>query len=372
LPRVAADIPLADLNRQHSPLRDELDAALAAVLDRGDYVRGEEVARLEQAFAEYLGVAHAVGVGSGTDALYLALAGAGVGRGDEVITAANSFAATAEAIVLTGATPVFADVDEQTLCLDPASVEAALTPRSRALIPVHLHGHVADMDGLGALARGNDLLVVEDAAQAHGARMGGSEGPMAGTFGHAGAFSFFPSKNLGCCGDGGLLVTDDAELAAQITMLHDHGRSGGRHHSVAGICSRLDTLQAAILMVKFPHLEAWNRSRRELAGRYDALLSGCPDLRLPPRCEGSVYHHYAVRTSRRDALRRSLADQGIATGVHYPHAIPEEPAFQQFRTVPTPTSERSCREVVSLPLFPEMTAEEVERVAAAVRAFLEG
>ena len=362
-------IPLADLKRQHAALRPQLDAAVAGVIDDCDFVRGEAVHTFETEFAAWIGARFAVGVGSGTDALYLALAGGGVGDGDEVITAANSFAATAEAIVLTGATPVFADVDDETLCLDPASLEECITPRSKAVIPVHLHGHPADMDGINALARQHGLLVVEDAAQAHGTSFGGVK---AGALGDVGCFSFFPSKNLGCAGDGGMVITDDEEIFKTVGVIHDHGRGAMPGHSAVGLCSRLDTIQAAMLRVKFPHLEAWNRTRAELAARYRELLGGCPDLRLPAHHEGSVYHHFAPRTPRRDGLREHLRARGIATGVHYGNAIPEEPAYARFRTVPTPVSERSCREVVSLPLFPEMREDELETVAREVRAFLEG
>ena len=342
---------------------------MAKVMDACDFVRGEAVRQFEQQFAAYVGTRFAVGVGSGTDALYLALAGAGVGHGDEVITAANSFAATAEAIVMTGATPVFADVEDESLCLDPRSLERCLTSRSRAVIPVHLHGYPAPMDEINTLAREHSLLVVEDAAQAHGARLGQAR---AGALGDVGCFSFFPSKNLGCAGDGGLVATSDEKIARKVGMIHDHGRGEQAGHSVVGQCSRLDTIQAAMLLVKLPLLEGWNQQRCRLAAFYRELLDGCPDLRLPPHHHGAVYHHFAPRTPRRDALREHLKQHGIASGVHYSHAIPEETAYAAFRSVPTPVSEQSCREVVSLPLFPEMREDEVETVAREVRAFLQG
>lgn len=362
-------IPLADLRRQHEALRPALDAAIAEVMDTCDFVRGEAVHRFEAEFAAWVGTRFAVGVGSGTDALYLSLAGAGVGKGDQVITAANSFAATAEAIVMTGATPVFADVDDETLCLDPNSLRACLTPRSRAVIPVHLHGYPAPMDAINAIAAERELLVVEDAAQAHGAMLGDVR---AGALGDVGCFSFFPSKNLGCAGDGGLVATNDEGIARKVGMIHDHGRGDQAGHSVVGQCSRLDTIQAAMLLIKLPYLEAWNKRRKRLAARYRELLDGCPDLCLPPAHPGAVYHHFAPRTPRRDALREHLKLKGIASGVHYSHAIPEEPAYAAYRTVPTPVSEKSCREVVSLPIFPEMREDEVEVVAREVRSFLQG
>lgn len=359
-------IPLSDLRRQHQALRPEIDAAIGQVLDRCDFIRGQAVQRFEAAFARTLGTPHALGVGSGTDALYLALVGLGLGPGDEVITAANSFAATAEAVVMAGGVPVFADVDDETLCLSPASVERVLTARTRALIPVHLHGRMADMEPLSALATEHGLWIVEDAAQAHGARQGEHQ---AGTVGQVGCFSFFPSKNLGACGDGGLIATSDPELASRVRMIRDHGRTDAHSHVLVGQCSRLDTIQAAVLLVKLPHLAAWNARRRDLARAYDQALRGCPGLRLPPLDPGAVFHHYVVRTRSRDALMAHLQARGIGCGVHYAHSIPEEPAFRPYRTAATPVSDQSCREVLSLPLFPEMTDGELLRVARAVCEF---
>jgi dTDP-4-amino-4,6-dideoxygalactose transaminase len=311
-----------------------------------------------------------VGVGSGTDAITLALIACEVGPGDEVVTAANSFAATAEAIRLCGATPVFADVDDDTLNLSPRALAEAITDRTRAVVPVHLHGLMTEMEPICAVAGDADIRVVEDAAQAHGARS--SDGLLAGTVGHAGCFSFFPSKNLGACGDGGVVVTRDHKLAARVEVLRDHGREAGRGHVRSGCCSRLDTLQAAILAVKLPHLDAWNQRRQQLAARYDQGLSGIDGLRLHPHPPGAVLHHYVVRTGRREELRAHLRGQGIASGVHYPRSIPEEPAFAVLRRAPTPVADRSCREVLSLPLFPEMTGEEQGRVVDAVRGFFSG
>ena len=358
-------IPLADLGRQHAALRQEMDAAMALVLDRCDFIRGEALGRFEREFARFVGTDFSLGVGSGTDAISLALVAAGVGTGDEVVTAANTFAATAEAIIMAGARPVFCDVDDETLCLDPASLQQVLTSRTRAVIPVHLHGYMAPMEAICGVAAAHGLKVVEDAAQAHGAVV---DGRQAGTFGHAGCFSFFPSKNLGACGDGGAVATSDEAMAAKLSMLRDHGREQGTH-VVVGQCSRLDTLQAAILAVKLPHLEAWNRRRREKAARYDRGLEGIEQLRLPCSHEGAVYHHYAVRTDRRDALRQHLTERNIASGVHYGKSVPQEPAYASLRTVETPVADASCQQVLSLPLFPEMTDHEVDRVVQAVRDF---
>jgi len=360
-------IPLADLRRQHRALREELDQVLAGVLDQCDFIRGEALGRFEEAFARYLGVDFVLGVGSGTDAIALALAACGVGPGHEVITAANSFAATAEAIIMVGAVPVFADVDDRTLCLDPEAVERALTPRSRAIVPVHLHGLPADMAGLQALAAEHGLKVVEDAAQAHGGRLGER---LLGTLGDAGCFSFFPSKNLGACGDGGAIATNSEELRQQVSMMRDHGRSGSNQHAVMGRCSRLDTLQAGVLLVKLPHLDAWNTRRQALAGQYDAGLEDCPGLRMHRHPPGAVLHHYIIRSSHRDRIREHLTAWGIATGIHYPRSIPEEPAYAALRTTPTPVADQSCQEILSLPLFPEMLDEEVDRVVQAVRQCL--
>jgi dTDP-4-amino-4,6-dideoxygalactose transaminase len=325
------------------------------------------VGQFEAAFAAYLGLPFAVGVGSGTDAIALALTACGVGPGDEVVTAANSFAATAEAIQLCGATPVFADVDDDTLCLCPRALGRAITGRTRAVVPVHLHGLMADMEGICAVAGDAGLQVVEDAAQAHGARL--ADGKLAGSLAHAGCFSFFPGKNLGACGDGGAVVTGDEQLAARVAVLRDHGRQAGQGHVRSGCCSRLDTLQAAILSVKLPHLDSWNQQRQRLAGRYDQLLAGLDGLRLHPHPAGSVLHHYVVRTARREELQAALRQQGVACGAHYPRSIPEEPAFRALRTAPTPVADRSCQEVLSLPLFPELTDPEQDRVVAAVKGF---
>ncbi len=359
-------IPLADLRRQHASLREEMDAAVARVLYRCDFIRGEALGDFEQRFADFVGAGFALGVGSGTDAISLALVASGVGDGDEVVTAANTFAATAEAIIMAGATPVFCDVDDETLCMDPGSLEQVLTARTRAVVPVHLHGLMAPMDAIARLTSPRDITLIEDAAQAHGSV--DDQGRQAGTLGAAGCFSFFPSKNLGACGDGGAVTTCDEQMARKLTMLRDHGREQGRH-LVVGQCSRLDTLQAAILGVKLPHLDQWNRRRRQVAARYDEALAGLGDLRLPPSHPGAVYHHYAVRTPRRDALRAHLADQGIAAGIHYGKPVPEEPAYAALRSIPTPVADLSCQQVLSLPLFPEITDAELDRVVAAVRGF---
>jgi dTDP-4-amino-4,6-dideoxygalactose transaminase len=328
-------------------------------------VGGAAVEEFERAWAEYCGAAHAVGVASGTDALELALRAGGVGPGDEVITAANTCVPTVAAIVSAGATPVLADVDPHTRTLDPDSVAAAIGPRTRALVPVHLYGRCADMDALGALAREHGLLVVEDAAQAHGAEVGGRR---AGTLGDAAAFSFYPTKNLGALGDAGAVVTDDAALAERARMLRSYGEREQYRSELEGRNSRLDTLQAALLRAKLPHLDRWTARRRAIAAHYAEALAELP-LALPDEPDGGVhaFHLYVVRTADRDGLRDALARAGVGTLVHYPRAVHEHPAYAPLRRE-LPVSEALAREVLSLPLYPELADGEVEAVTAAVLA----
>ncbi len=359
-------IPLVDLHRQHDALRAEIDAALREVLDRGDFVRGRACEEFEAAFADYTGARHALGVGNGTDALVLAMEALGVGPGHEVITAANTFAATAEAILMLCATPVFVDAEEGSLCLDPDAFEAAITPATTAVIPIHLHGHPADMDRICAVAAGHDIAVIEDAAQAQGCRINGRH---AGTVGHAGCFSFYPSKNLGAMGDAGMVTTNDDRVAEYVRVARNHGRSPTGTHDMVGRCSRLDSMQAAVLGAKLPHLEGWNDRRRELAARYDRALDGCAQIVRPILDPGSVFHHYAILTQRRDELGAHLDRAGISTGAHYALSLPQEHAYARFAAIPTPVADRTSAEAISLPIFPEMTDDEVDRVVAAVLDF---
>ena len=360
-------IPLVDLDRQRRAIAADLDAAISEVLTACDFVRGEACGRFEQAFAEMHGVEHAVGVGNGTDALFLALMAVGVQPGQEVVTAANTFAATAEAIVAVGAVPVFADVDEQTLCLDPADLAAAITERTAAVIPVHLHGHPSPMAEISAIAEEHGLTVIEDAAQAQDCQVGDRK---AGAWGHAGCFSFYPSKNLGAFGDGGMVTTSDPAMAETLRILHNHGRSGGRH-TLVGHCSRLDTIQAAVLGAKLPHLPRWNEQRRELARQYDAGLAGCEAVRRPLLHDGAVYHHYVIHVEDRDGLRVHLRERGIASGLHYDLPVAREPAYRQYDTRPTPVADHSARRKLSLPLFPELEPAELQEVVDAVVGFCE-
>ncbi|MBI4704093.1 MAG: DegT/DnrJ/EryC1/StrS family aminotransferase [Deltaproteobacteria bacterium] len=342
-----------------------LERAIARVLGRASFILGEEVEAFEQAFASSCGAAHCVGVGNGTDALTLALQAVGVGVGDEVITTPLTFIATAEAISAVGARPVFVDVRVDTLLLDPARIEAALTARTRAIVPVHLYGQIVDMDPLLDLARSRGLAVVEDAAQAHGAVY---RGRSAGSLGHVAAFSFYPGKNLGAYGDAGAVVTGDPDLARFVRQARDHGRTTKYEHEFVGRNSRLDGLQAAVLAVKLRHLPRWNERRRELAAAYDHALADVPALRPVARADYglSACHLYVVRAARRDGLLASLRAAGIGAGVHYPVALHRQKAYASLGLGPgaLPVAEAASREVLSLPLYPELPWEDVGAIAA--------
>lgn len=362
------NVPFLELQRQHAALRPAIERAMIAVLDSGRFILGEQVALFEQEFAAFAGSPFAVGVASGTDALELGLAALGIGAGDEVITVANAGAPTICAIMSTGATPVLADVDPLTLTLDAVSAEARITPRTRALLPVHLYGQCADLAAITGLARRRGLRVVEDCAQAHGATF---DGRPAGSFGDVGCFSFYPTKNLGGLGDGGMVVTRDADIASALRQLRMYGEVSPRHTARArGRNSRLDELQAAILRVKLPHLAGWNARRREIARQYTGALAVTP-LALPREAERRthVYHLYVVRSAERDALRSRLKERGVETLVHYERPVHRHEAFLGLAlgSSPLPETERAASEVLSLPLYPELTDAEVEAVIEAVR-----
>jgi dTDP-4-amino-4,6-dideoxygalactose transaminase len=365
-------IPQFDLTRQYAVLEPEVEAALRRVLRSGRFILGPEGRAFEEACQATLGVAHAVGVASGSDALRLVLRALGVGPDAEVVTAAFSFVASATAVLEVGARPVFADVDPATLTLDPDHADAAVTPRTRAILAVHLYGLPAPMGPLRAVAERHGVPLVEDAAQAFGAALGGRP---AGGLGAAAAFSFYPTKNLGACGDAGLVTTDDADLAARVRLLRNHGDAGKYEHVALGWTSRLDELQAALLRAKLRHLPEWNAARRRIAVRYGAGLAGCP-VALPTEPPGAhhVFHQYTIRTPRRDALARHLAEAGIGTACHYPLPIPAQPLFRALGHdgAAYPAAAAAAREVLSLPCFPELTDEEVDTVVAAVRGFFEG
>lgn len=367
---MAPTIPLGDLKREYAQIRAEIDGAIERVLRRGWFVLGEEVEAFEIEWAAYCGAAHAVGVGNGTDAIEIVLRAAGIGRGDEVIVPALTAAFTALAVSAAGATPVFADVDPARYTLDPAAFEAAITPRTQAVLPVHLYGCPADMTAIGDIARRYHLLVIEDAAQAHGATYGGRR---AGTLGDVAIFSFYPSKNLGAYGDGGAIVSNDASLAAKARLLRHGGQRVTYEHELAGVNSRLDEIQAAILRAKLPHLEAWNARRQALAARYGTALAGSGDLVLPstPPDTTHVFHLYAVRSKAREALRDYLAGAGVGTGTHYPKAVPLQPAFAGQSPAPGtwPHAEAIAGDILSLPMFPQLEDGEVRQIANLMRIF---
>ena len=362
-------IPPVDLKRQYASIKDEIDAAVARVLEGGWYILGNEVTAFEREFAACCGVAHAVGVGSGTDALQLALTTCGVGSGDEVITVPHTAVATVAAIELASARPVLVDIDPVRYTLDPARLEAAITPHTRAVIPVHLYGCPADLSPILEIAHQHNLYVVEDCAQAHGAEY---RGRPVGSWGHVAAFSFYPTKNLGACGDGGMVVTNDPELAERARLLRQYGWRERYISSLKGLNSRLDELQAAILRVKLHHLKDWNEKRRRLARLYDERLAGSGVI-TPCRPEDAmhVYHLYVVRHPRRDDLQTFLREQTIGSLIHYPVPVHLQPAYRDlgYKVGDLPAAEAAAQEVLSLPLYPELREEEAATVADAVIAF---
>jgi dTDP-4-amino-4,6-dideoxygalactose transaminase len=359
-------VPFLDLKTQYDSIKPEIDAAVAKILESSQFVLGEEVAGFEREFAAYSGAAHGVAVNSGTSALHLAFLAAGIGPGDEVITIPHTFVATVAAIRYTGARAVFVDVDPVTYTMDPAKVEAAITPRTKAVVPVHLYGHPADMDPILEVARRRKLLVVEDAAQAHGAAY---KGRPVGSLGDLACFSFYPGKNLGAYGEGGLVATGNEEYARTIRMLRDWGQDRKYHHVLPGYNYRMEGLQGAILRVKLRHLEKWTEARRAHAARYRALLADT-GLGLPSEAPGCrhVYHVYAVRTRERESLMKKLGEQGVQTGIHYPVPVHLQPAYADaaWSKGSFPHSETAADEVVSLPMYPEMTEEHLQAVSRAL------
>lgn len=366
-----AAVPMVDLKAQYARIRAEVDAAVLGVLASTQFIKGEECVRFEEEFAAFCGVSHAVGVANGTDALTVALRAYGIGPGDEVVTVANTFIATGEAILLNGARPVFIDVDPATYTMDPQRLEEAITPRTKLVLPVHLYGHPADMDAILEIAARHGLPVLEDAAQAHGAEV---RGKRAGALGHAGSFSFYPGKNLGAYGDAGALVTNDAAFADKLRRIANHGGGTNKYDNVmVGTNSRLDTLQAAVLRIKLRQLELWNAERRERAAAYSEALRDLPGVVLPGERSGarSAWHLYTIRVPERDRLQAHLTAQKIATAVHYPRPIHLQPAMAAAGGKPgdLPVSEQLSREVICLPLYPELPMATLERIAAEVRAF---
>ncbi len=364
-------IPLADLSRQFRSIEGELREAIERVLTRGDFILGEDVAAFENEFADFCGSGFAIGVSSGTDALILALRALGIGPGDEVVTVPFTFAATVEAIVTVGARPVFVDIDPENAVLDIARLAQAMTPHSKAILPVHLFGFPCNMDAIEEFAHENHLHVVEDASQAHGAEF---QGRKTGSFGDAATFSFYPAKNLGAFGDAGAVTTSNSVIADRIRMMRNHGSRTKYRHQALGWNCRLDTLQAAVLRVKLRYLARWNDRRRQIAELYRSLLEEEPDLKLPRPCRSGreVFHYFVVRSPRRDRIREQLLADGIASEIHYPIPLHLQEAFAGlgYRAGEFPVSETWSREVISLPAFPELEDGEVAAIACSIKTAL--
>lgn len=362
-------IPMVDLKAEYNAFKHEIDGAVQAVLTSGWFVLGSQGQAFEEEFAAYCGADYGVGVGNGTDAIELALRAHGVGPGDEVITVPNTAIFTVLAISAIGARPVLVDIDPVTYTMDPGKLEAAVTPRTRAVIPVHLYGQSADMDSILEIARRHGLVVVEDACQAHGALY---KGRRVGSLGDAGCFSFYPTKNLGCYGDGGIVVTDDADAAERLRLLRNGGQRDRYHHELKGVNSRLDEVQAAILRVKLRHLDDWNDARRAHAQDYARLLKGT-ELILPTEADYArhIYHLYVIRSQRRDELLAHLRAHGVGVNIHYPVPVHLQEAYRDLglNEGEFPIAETCACEVLSLPMYPAMTAEEMTRVADLIHVF---
>jgi dTDP-4-amino-4,6-dideoxygalactose transaminase len=364
-------VPFLDLKAQYISIKDEIGEAIQRVLDNTAFAGGPFVAQFEKEFAAFCGANHAVGVGSGTDALWAALVAMGVGPGDEVITVPDTFIATAEAISFCGAKPVFVDVEETTYNMDPARLEAAITPKTKAIIPVHLFGQMADMDPIMEIARKRRLYVIEDAAQAHGAE---HKGKKAGSVGDVGCFSFYPGKNLGAYGEAGAVVTNNDQLADKMRMFRDHGQPKKYYHDMIGWNARMDGFQGAVLSVKLKHIDAWNEARRTNARLYTQLFAGASGLVAPREADYAkhVYHIYAIRVRNRDAFMAGLGEKDIATGIHYPVPLHLTGAYRSlgYKAGDFPVAERCANEFVSLPMFPELTAEQIRYVCDEAKGFL--
>ena len=363
-------VPFVDLAAQYSTIADEINETTSRIIQKADFILGREVRLFEEEVAAFSEARYAVGVDSGTSALELALRAYDIGPGDEVITAANSFIASALAISHAGATPVLVDVDPFTHTIDVTGIERAITSRTKAIIPVHLYGHPAHMDPIRKIAEQHGLIVIEDACQAHGARY---KGRRAGSLGHAAAFSFYPGKNLGAYGDGGMVVTNDADIRKRLEMLRNYGQEEKYHHLTQGFNRRLDTLQAAVLRVKLKYLEKWNAARRWQAELYHRLLAGTA-LVLPSEAVGaqSVWHLYVIRTEYRDKLKEYLASRGIAAGIHYPVPIHLQPAYKNlgYKRGSFPVTEQYAQRILSLPMYAELTPELIEYVSKSILTFL--
>jgi dTDP-4-amino-4,6-dideoxygalactose transaminase len=368
-------VPFVDLIAQHRGIQNEILMGWREVLDTAGFILGTVVQGFERAFAEFCGTRHAVGVGNGTDALVLALKALGIKQGDEVITAANSFVATAEAIVHAGAKPVFVDTDPSNYSIDASRISAAISPRTRAIVPVHLYGNPAPMDEIMDLAAAKGIYVVEDSAQAHGAYY---KGRRVGSIGHVSCFSFYPAKNLGACGDAGAVVTSDDKIAESVRKLRDHGGLAKYQHDVIGYNSRLDAIHAKTLLIKLKHLDEWNKSRIHWAQRYSDLMKNIPGIEHPCKRGESVhvFHLYVIRVSRGDRgkLAAYLKDRGISVGIHYPEIIPDTPAFRELagHAGKYPVAHAAAQQVLSLPMYPELDDQKVCHVAECIADFQRG
>jgi len=364
------NVPFVDLQAQHRPIMDEVNRAIQRVIENAHFVLGEDVAAFESEFAAYCGTQYAIGVDSGLSGLELALRAYGIGAGDEVIVPANTFIATAAAVTFTGAKPVLVDIRPDAYNIDPDQIEAAITPRTKAIIPVHLYGIPADMDAIMAIAHKHNLIVIEDACQAHGAYY---KDRRAGSIGHAAAFSFYPAKNLGATGDAGIVVTNDAQIADQIKAMRNCGQREKYYHITLPANHRLDTIQAAVLRIKLKHLDSWNVARQQHAALFNDLLkdSGVITPATPAGTQ-PVWHLYVVRTDDRDELKNHLAKLGIGTGIHYPVPIHLQPYYENlgYREGDFPVTERYAKQILSLPMFAELTPEAVAYVANAIKQFV--
>ncbi len=364
-------VPFLDLKTQYETIKEEIHNSIIKVCESSAFAGGPFVEEFEKSFAAFCKTKHAIGVGNGTDAIWAVLIALGIGQGDEVITAANTFIATAEAITFCGAKPVFVDVEEKSYNINPGLIEPAITARTKAIIPVHLYGQTCDMDAILSIAKKHNLYVIEDACQAHGAEY---KGRMAGSIGAAGCFSFYPGKNLGAYGEGGAIVTNNSELDRKLRMFRDHGQDKKYYHSMVGWNARLDGIQGAVLSVKLRHLEKWNSARRKNASLYTKLLKETKSIGTPYEAEWAkhVYHIYAVRNPKRDELIKHLAEKGISCGIHYPVPLHLQKAYEHlgYRKGEFPVAEKLASEQMSLPMFAELTSEQIETVCMGIKSFI--
>jgi len=365
-------VPFLDLKIQYESIRDEINHAIQKVCENCAFAGGSFVAEIERAFATFCGTKHAVGVASGTDAIWAVLVAIGIGHDDEVITTPNTFMATAEAITFSGAKPVFVDIDERTYNINPELIESAITPRTKAIIPVHLYGQTADMDSIIKIAAKHNLYVIEDACQAHGAEYNDKH---AGSMGIAGCFSFYPGKNLGAYGEAGAIVTNNSDLAEKLYMFRDHGQQKKYYHSIVGWNARMDGLQGAILSVKLKYLNIWNEARRKNAQLYNNSLAEVDGIITPVEAADArhIYHIYAVRAQNRDALMSALEKKEIHCGIHYPIPIHLQDAYRflGYKKGSFPVAEKCTGELISLPMFPELSREQIEWVSDEIKSFLQ-